>query len=133
MGVQSAQVFIWPWKRCMGISMFIWMRAKVCVLFEMSTPRCFWFWHLLCQHQSQHRGIVQFNLSPQIKRYQWEFFKFQVFLTEAKGFGVRACESIKKGVYICDYSGEILNDASTEIRAKRSSDVYLYFRNLLLF
>ena len=99
------------------------------LLQQVPPSRHFGFQFVLCQRESQSGGMqLGFSLSLlKTAHHRLNIFIFmQVFLTHGKGFGVRTREPLKKGTYICDYSGEVLNDISIEARAKKSSDVYLY-------
>jgi len=42
----------------------------------------------------------------------------QVFDTETKGRGLRAVKAIQKGVYVCEYLGEVISQTEAETRRK---------------
>ncbi|KAF5187866.1 Histone-lysine N-methyltransferase, H3 lysine-9 specific protein [Thalictrum thalictroides] len=50
-------------------------------------------------------------------------FKLEIFKTESRGWGVRSLTSIPSGSFICEYTGELLEDKEAE---QRSNDEYLF-------
>ncbi|KJH47636.1 SET domain protein [Dictyocaulus viviparus] len=44
------------------------------------------------------------------------------YCSDEKGFGVRAAKEIKRGAFVCEYAGEILNQDEVERRATRNHD-----------
>lgn len=58
-------------------------------------------------------------------------FQLEIFKTESRGWGVRALASIPSGSFICEYTGELLEDKDAEQRI--GSDEYLFDigRNLI--
>ncbi|EPS61767.1 hypothetical protein M569_13026 [Genlisea aurea] len=51
-------------------------------------------------------------------------FRFEVFKTESRGWGLRALTSIPSGSFICEYAGELLEEREAEKRV--GSDEYLF-------
>lgn len=51
-------------------------------------------------------------------------FQLEVFKTETRGWGVRSLNSIPSGSFICEYTGELLEDKEAEKRI--GSDEYLF-------
>ncbi|XP_050227989.1 histone-lysine N-methyltransferase, H3 lysine-9 specific SUVH6-like [Mercurialis annua] len=51
-------------------------------------------------------------------------FQLEVFKTEARGWGVRSLNSIPSGSFICEYVGELLQEAEAEQRT--GNDEYLF-------
>ncbi|KAL1213432.1 Histone-lysine N-methyltransferase, H3 lysine-9 specific SUVH6 [Cardamine amara subsp. amara] len=51
-------------------------------------------------------------------------FKLEIFKTESRGWGVRSLNSIPSGSFICEYIGELVEDAEAEKRT--SNDEYLF-------
>ncbi|KAI7994653.1 Histone-lysine N-methyltransferase, H3 lysine-9 specific SUVH5 [Camellia lanceoleosa] len=49
--------------------------------------------------------------------------QLEIFKTESRGWGVRSLTSIPSGSFICEYIGELLEDAEAE---KRHNDEYLF-------
>ncbi|KAL2905681.1 Histone-lysine N-methyltransferase SUVR5 [Bienertia sinuspersici] len=45
--------------------------------------------------------------------------KMEVFKTEKKGWAVRACETILRGTFVCEYVGEVLDEQEASRRRKR--------------
>ena len=56
----------------------------------------------LVQHSSSNLGL-----------------RFQVFLTDDMGWGVRTMQPITAGTYICEYIGEIIGEDEAQRRARR--------------
>jgi|LakMenE18May11ns_1017448.scaffolds.fasta_scaffold9915015_2 SET domain-containing protein len=48
----------------------------------------------------------------------------EVFDTKGKGSGVRALENIKKGQFICEYIGEVIDAALWLAKKKTKRDIY---------
>ncbi|KAL5729018.1 [histone H3]-lysine(4) N-trimethyltransferase [Ranunculus cassubicifolius] len=51
-------------------------------------------------------------------------FQLEVFKTDSRGWGVRSLNSIPSGSFICEYTGELLEDMEAEQRI--NSDEYLF-------
>ncbi|XP_073123786.1 uncharacterized protein [Henckelia pumila] len=51
-------------------------------------------------------------------------FQLEIFKTESRGWGVRSLTSIPSGSFICEYSGELLEDKEAEKRG--DDDEYLF-------
>ncbi|KAK7256255.1 hypothetical protein RIF29_29694 [Crotalaria pallida] len=51
-------------------------------------------------------------------------FQFEIFKTKTKGWGVRSLNTIPSGRFICEYTGELLEDSEAEKRV--GSDDYLF-------
>ncbi|PIA25039.1 hypothetical protein AQUCO_13300028v1 [Aquilegia coerulea] len=51
-------------------------------------------------------------------------FQLEIFKTESRGWGVRSLTSIPSGSFICEYTGELLEDKEAEKRT--SNDEYLF-------
>lgn len=62
-----------------------------------------------CYNRSTQRGIK---------------FQLEIFKTESRGWGVRALTSITSGSFICEYTGELLEDKEAEERI--GNDEYLF-------
>ncbi|XP_078065541.1 histone-lysine N-methyltransferase SETMAR isoform X2 [Mustelus asterias] len=63
-----------------------------------------------CQNRLVQRGLT---------------FKLQVFKTSKKGWGLRTLEPIRRGRFVCEYSGEVisLSEASRRIQSQTSVDM----------
>ncbi|NXJ04481.1 SETMR methyltransferase, partial [Odontophorus gujanensis] len=50
--------------------------------------------------------------------------RLQVFLTDKKGWGVRALQPIAEGTFVCEYAGEVLglDEARRRVRAQTAQD-----------
>ncbi|KMT08530.1 hypothetical protein BVRB_6g138130 isoform A [Beta vulgaris subsp. vulgaris] len=54
--------------------------------------------------------------------------KMEVYKTEKKGWAVRACETILRGTFVCEYVGEVLDKQEANQRRKRcGKEGYDYF------
>ncbi|WOG85781.1 hypothetical protein DCAR_0104974 [Daucus carota subsp. sativus] len=51
-------------------------------------------------------------------------FQLEIFKTESRGWGVRSLDSITSGSFICEYTGELLQDREAERRT--GNDEYLF-------
>ncbi|KAL5707209.1 [histone H3]-lysine(4) N-trimethyltransferase [Ranunculus cassubicifolius] len=51
-------------------------------------------------------------------------FQLEIFKTESRGWGVRSLNSIPSGSFICEYTGELLED--TEAERRTGNDEYLF-------
>ncbi|KAE8708528.1 Expansin-related protein 1 precursor [Hibiscus syriacus] len=51
-------------------------------------------------------------------------FQFEIFKTKSKGWGVRSLNSIPSGSFICEYTGELIEDKEAEKRI--GHDEYLF-------
>lgn len=51
-------------------------------------------------------------------------FQLEIFKTKTKGWGVRSLNTIPSGSFICEYTGELLEDAEAEKRT--NNDEYLF-------
>lgn len=51
-------------------------------------------------------------------------FQLEIFKTESRGWGVRSLNSITSGSFICEYTGEVLEDGEAERRT--GNDEYLF-------
>lgn len=49
--------------------------------------------------------------------------RFQLYKTDAKGWGVKTLRFIPRGSYVCEYVGEILTDVMAD---QREDDSYLF-------
>uniref|UniRef100_A0A7C9CQX8 [Histone H3]-lysine(4) N-trimethyltransferase n=1 Tax=Opuntia streptacantha TaxID=393608 RepID=A0A7C9CQX8_OPUST len=53
--------------------------------------------------------------------------KLEVFKTEKKGWGVRACESILRGTFVCEFVGEVIDIQEANRRHKRYGKAGCYY------
>ncbi|KAJ8024057.1 Histone-lysine N-methyltransferase SETDB1 [Holothuria leucospilota] len=68
-----------------------------------------------CKCSSQcHNRVVQNGLQ----------LRLQVFKTEKKGWGIRCCDDIPKGSFVCVYSGHIWDDEEANLRGQQGRDQY---------
>ncbi|CAH1176200.1 unnamed protein product [Phaedon cochleariae] len=63
---------------------------------------------ITCKNRVVQRGLQQ---------------RFQIYKTESRGWGVKTLKSIVKGSFVCEYVGEILNDAEAD---QREDDTFLF-------
>ncbi|XP_057799465.1 uncharacterized protein LOC131015206 [Salvia miltiorrhiza] len=58
-------------------------------------------------------------------------FQLEIFKTESRGWGVRALASIPSGSFICEYTGELLEDIEAEKRIGNDEYLFDIGRNLI--
>ncbi|MQL74569.1 hypothetical protein Taro_006931 [Colocasia esculenta] len=88
-----------------------WLAQEGCLVYECnSLCSC----DKSCQNRVLQKGVQ---------------VKLEVFRTEKKGWAVRAAEAISRGTFVCEYIGEVLNDAEANQRGERYDNEgcsYLY-------
>jgi euchromatic histone-lysine N-methyltransferase len=53
-------------------------------------------------------------------------FRLEVFRTNNKGWGLRSWDAIRAGTFICEYAGEVIDNARAEMLGGENDDEYIF-------
>lgn len=53
-------------------------------------------------------------------------FRLEVFRTSNKGWGLRSWDAIRAGTFICEYAGEVIDNARAEMLGAENEDEYIF-------
>ena len=59
--------------------------------------------------------------------------RMDLFLTDNRGWGVRAAEPLRRGAFICEYAGEVVEESESRARmaaAKAAGQAHFYMMEL---